>query len=85
MLTLAFDKSGWEDFQYWVQNDLATSKRIIKLIDAILREPRSGIGKPEPLIGFQLEVWSRRITLEHRIVYTIQGDVIVIQSCRYHY
>ena len=84
-MKLAFDESGWEDFQWWAEQDRTTLKRINKLIEAILREPRAGIGKPEPLRGFDLEVWSRRITLEHRIVYVIQEDLIIIQSCRHHY
>lgn len=84
-MKLAFDESGWEDFQWWAEQDRSTLKRINKLIEAILRDPRGGIGKPEPLKGFELEVWSRRITLEHRIVYVIQQDLIIIQSCRHHY
>lgn len=84
-MKLAFDQSGWEDFQWWLANDRQTAKRLLKLIDAILRDPRSGIGKPEQLRGIGSEVWSRRVTLEHRIVYILDGDTVIIQSCRYHY
>ena len=84
-MKLAFDQSGWEDFQWWLANDRQTAKRLLKLIDAILRDPRSGIGKPEQLRGIGSEVWSRRVTLEHRIVYILDGDAVIILSCRYHY
>jgi len=82
---LAFDQSAWEDIQWWVNHDRQTVHRIFKLVDATLRDPRSGIGKPEPLRGLGGEVWSRRITLEHRLVYTIEDDFITIESCRHHY
>ena len=84
-MKLAFDQSAWEDMQWWLFHDRETAKRIIKLIDAVMREPRSGIGKPEQLRGLGSEVWSRRITLEHRLVYVIEDEDITIQSCRHHY
>lgn len=84
-MKLAFDQSAWDDLQWWLIHDRTTAKRIIKLIDAVVREPRSGIGKPEQLRGLGGEVWSRRINLEHRLVYVIEDQIITIQSCRYHY
>jgi len=84
-LKIAFDRSGWDEYQHWAATDPQVLKRINKLILEITRDPRGGIGKPEPLRGFSLEVWSRRITLEHRLVYVIEEDLITIASCRYHY
>ena len=84
-MKLAFDQAAWEDLQWWLVHDRNTAKRILKLIDAVVREPRSGIGKPEQLRGLGVEVWSRRITLEHRLVYAIENEILTIQSCRYHY
>lgn len=84
-MLLAFEKNALEDLSWWLANDRAIAKRILKLLEATLQEPRSGIGKPELLRGFEEEIWSRRITLEHRLVYLIQDKQIVVQSCRYHY
>ena len=84
-MQLAFDPAAWEDYQYWLVTDKAVVRRINKLIADVLRDPRFGIGKPERLIGMELEVWSRRITLEHRLVYVVETNRVVIQSCRYHY
>ncbi len=84
-MKIAFDRSGWDDYQFWATTDPQVLKRINKLILEITRDPRGGIGKPEPLRGFSLEVWSRRIMLEHRLVYVIEEDLITIASCRYHY
>ncbi len=84
-MKLAFDNSAWQDLQWWLANDRAIAKRIIKLLEAILREPYEGIGKPERLRGFDTEVLSRRITLEHRLVYSVEADLITVVACRYHY
>ena len=82
---LVFDQDGWSDYAYWQATDRATLKRINKLIDALLRDPFEGIGKPEPLRHALPDAWSRRITEEHRLVYLVLDADIVILQCRYHY
>ncbi len=85
MRRLVFDPGGWQDYAYWQTADRATLKRINRLIDAALRDPAEGIGKPESLRYALPGAWSRRITEEHRLVYLVDGDHIVILQCRYHY
>lgn len=85
MRRLAFHSQGWEDFSYWVQNDRATSKRLLRLVAEVLRDPFEGIGKPEPLKHSMPGAWSRRITDEHRLVYLVTDKEIVILQARYHY
>jgi toxin YoeB len=84
-LRLVFTPHGWEDYRYWVETDRAMLKRVNRLIEAALRDPTSGIGKPEPLRHLLSGAWSRRITDEHRLVYLIDGDDLVILQARYHY
>jgi toxin YoeB len=74
-----------EDLKYWVQTDRKTALRVISLIEAILRDPFDGIGKPEPLKYLAPGTWSRRITKEHRIVYLVRGERIDFLQARYHY
>ncbi len=74
-----------EDLQYWEKEDPAVARRIVRLIEAIRLDPFSGIGHPEPLKHQLFGYLSRRITREHRLVYSYKdGEVVVIQ-CRYHY
>jgi toxin YoeB len=82
---LAFDPAAWEEYSWWLVNDRKTLVRINKLLDETLRNPRIGIGKPEQLRGFEEEIWSRRITLEHRLVYRVTADSVIVMSCRHHY
>ncbi|HOV13861.1 MAG TPA: Txe/YoeB family addiction module toxin [Spirochaetota bacterium] len=84
-MKLDFEKSAFEDFQYWVKNDKKKALKILQLIDDIQKEPFNGLGKPEPLRFNLSDCWSRRIDLEHRLVYKIENDTIKIFSCRYHY
>jgi toxin YoeB len=70
---------------HWVQTDRATLKRINRLIDDVLRDPFTGIGKPEQLRHVLSGAWSRRITEEHRLVYLVDGDDVVSLQARYHY
>ena len=84
-MRLAWDASGWEDYVYWQTADRTVLKRINKLIEACLRDPASGIGKPEQLKYGAPGAWSRRITEEHRLVYLVVGDDLVIMQARYHY
>lgn len=74
-----------EDLKYWVETDRKTALRIFQLIEAIMRNPCQGIGKPEPLKFLGPGVWPRRITQEHRIVYVVGHERIDFVQARYHY
>lgn len=84
-MNLTFTPQAWEDYQHWLTADRNTLKRINRLIDDVLRHPFEGIGKPEPLRHVLAGCWSRRITQEHRLVYLVEDDDLVIVQCRYHY
>ena len=84
-MRLVFTPHGWEDYQHWVQTDRATLKRINRLMHDTLRDPFTGLGKPEQLRHALAGAWSRRITEEHRLVYLVDGDDVVILQARYHY
>lgn len=74
-----------EDLRYWVQTDRKTALRALELVEAILRDPFTGIGKPEPLKYLAAGAWSRRLTQEHRLVYVVSDDRIDFLQARYHY
>jgi toxin YoeB len=74
-----------EDLRYWVETDRRTVKRLLEVVAAALRDPFAGIGKPEPLKYLGSDVWSRRITQEHRCVYLVKADRIEFLQGRYHY
>lgn len=74
-----------EDLRYWVEVDRKTALRAFSLIEAVMRDPFTGIGKPEPLKYLSPGVWSRRLTQEHRIVYLVRDDQIDFLQARYHY
>jgi len=74
-----------EDSRYWVETDRKTALRAFDLIGAILHDPFSGIGKPEPLKYLAPGVWSRRLTQEHRVIYLVRDDRIDFLQARYHY
>lgn len=74
-----------EDLRHWVETDRKVALRAFDLIEAIMRDPFSGIGKPEPLKYLASGTWSRRLTQEHRIVYLVQDDRIDFLQARYHY
>ncbi|MDP9164740.1 MAG: Txe/YoeB family addiction module toxin [Actinomycetota bacterium] len=84
-MRLVFTSHGWQDYQHWVQTDRATLTRLNRLIEDARRDPYAGIGKPEQLRHALAGSWSRRITEEHRLVYLIDGDDLVIIQARYHY
>ena len=73
------------DLRYWVETERRIALRVFDLIEAIMRDPFSGIGKPEPLKYLGTGVWSRRITQEHRLVYLVTADRIDFLQARYHY
>jgi toxin YoeB len=82
---LIFAESAWEDYLYWQKTDKKLVKRINLLIRDITREPFEGIGKPEPLKHALSGYWSRRINDEHRVVYKIDQDSLLIVQLRFHY
>ncbi len=84
-MRLVFTPHGWEDYAHGVSTDRKVVVRINRLIDDVLRDPFSGIGKPEPLKHALAGAWSRRITDEHRLVYLVDGEDVVILQSRYHY
>jgi len=82
---LEFDQAGFEDLAWWIDKDRKMAQRIVRLIQAVQRDPFTGIGKPEPLKHELAGCWSRRINDEHRLVYQVLEDKIRILACRYHY
>ncbi|RJG00290.1 Txe/YoeB family addiction module toxin [Noviherbaspirillum sedimenti] len=84
-MKLIFSETAWEDYVYWQKTDKKVLNRTNELIKAIMRTPFEGIGKPEPLKHGFAGYWSRRINDEHRIIYKVQDDSLLIAQCRYHY
>jgi toxin YoeB len=82
---LIFSEHAWEDYLYWQRTDRKILQRINALIKEVQRTPFAGIGKPEPLKHGLSGYWSRRITDEHRIVYKVEEDSLLIAQLRYHY
>ena len=80
-----FSEHAWEDYLYWQRSDKKILRRINKLIKEITRTPFQGMGKPEPLKHALSGYWSRRINDEHRIVYKVTEEAILIAQLRYHY
>ena len=74
-----------EDLRYWVQTNRKIALKVLNMIEAIMRDPFKGIGKPEPLKYLLEGTWSRRLTREHRIVYLVRSKQIDFLQCRYHY
>jgi toxin YoeB len=81
----AFHPEFIEDLRYWVDTDRKVALRAFDLIEAVMREPFVGIGKPEPLRYLLAGAWSRRLTQEHRIVYLVSEERIDFLQARYHY
>ncbi len=82
---VAFDPNGWEDYVYWQTQDRRTLKRINQLIADVVRDPSTGIGKPEALKHILTGAWSRRIDEANRLVYFVTDEYIVILQAREHY
>jgi toxin YoeB len=74
-----------EDLRHWVQTDRRVALRILELVEAVMRDPFQGIGKPEPLKYLAPGLWSRRITQEHRLVYVVRDERVDFLQGRYHY
>lgn len=84
-MKLTWSEEAWEDYLYWQDTDKKTVKKINELLKDASRTPFEGKGKPEPLKHNLAGFWSRRITAEHRLVYAVSEDALLIASCRYHY
>jgi toxin YoeB len=74
-----------EDLRHWAATDAKMVGKLLELVDAVRRDPFEGIGKPEPLRGLGAGVWSRRINLEHRLVYQVEGQTVYLLQGRHHY
>ena len=85
MRVSVFEPEFRDDLLWWVENDRKVAVRVLRLVEAILRSPCAGEGKPEPLKGLGPGVWSRRITQAHRIVYVVAHDRVSFLQARYHY
>ena len=84
-MKLIFHEQAWEDYLYWQGQDRKMLKRLNGLIKECTRTPFDGTGKPEPLRGDLSGWWSRRLDREHRLVYRVEEDRLLIAQCRYHY
>lgn len=74
-----------EDLGWWYKTDVAKVDKIFDLVTAVMQDPFQGIGKPEPLKYLGTDLWSRRIDLQHRLVYRVTNAQIDFLACRYHY
>ena len=84
-MRFVFVDESWEDYLYWQQTDKKMLQRINDLLKDISRNPLSGIGKPEPLKHKYKGYWSRRINDQHRLIYQVRQNEILVAKCRYHY
>jgi len=84
-MKLIFSENAWEDYLYWQKTDKKLLNRINKLIKETKREPFDGVGKPDPLKNGLAGYWSRRINDEHRMVYKVTNDALLLAQLRYHY
>jgi len=82
---LEFKERAFEDLQYWVHANPKTAKRLLRLIEEVRRDPFAGTGKPERLKGELSGWWSRRIDQEHRLIYRVEGDRLIVAQARWHY
>lgn len=84
-MNISFTENAWKDYLYWQKTDKKIVKKIHELIKDISRSPFEGVGKPEALKYELAGKWSRRINDEHRLVYQIEDENLIIYTCRYHY
>jgi toxin YoeB len=82
---LEFKEQAFEDLQYWVQMNPKIAKRLLRLIEETKRNPFTGTGKPEPLKGELAGWWSKRIDQEHRLIYRVEGNSLIIAQAKGHY
>lgn len=83
--TAVFQRQFLEDLRYWVETERRIAVRCLDLVESALRDPATGIGKPERLRYLGASIWSRRLTQEHRVVYLVRGDRVDFLQARYHY
>jgi len=84
-MKIIFSSQAWEDYLHWQNTDRKLLKRVNDLIKEVTRTPFQGTGKPEPLRNALTGYWSRRINDEHRLVYKVEGDAVLIAQARFHY
>lgn len=84
-MRLVFDPNALQDLRHWIDADRRKALKIVDLIENTLASPFEGLGKPEPLKFELAGCWSRRIDQEHRLVYKVERDALIILACRYHY
>jgi toxin YoeB len=80
-----FTEESWDEYLYWLRTDKKILSRINRILKDISRTPFTGLGKPEPLRSDYKGFWSRRITIEHRLIYQVRDGEIVVAKCRFHY
>ncbi|MEI8203264.1 MAG: Txe/YoeB family addiction module toxin [Bacteroidota bacterium] len=85
MKKVSFTPTAMEQFAYWSETDKKVKDRIVELLEVIVDNPFDGIGKPEPLKHLLKGCWSRRINKQHRLVYRVLDENIIVISCRFHY
>jgi toxin YoeB len=84
-VNIVFEQGAFEDFTNWASEDKQLYKRVVSLIKETARNPYTGLGKPEALKHELRGYWSRRINDEHRLVYKVEADRLIVISCKYHY
>jgi len=84
-MIIKWAENAWDDYIYWQNNDKKITKKINALIKDIIRHPFEGIGSPEPLKHNWSGFWSRRINKEHRLIYAVENQELLIAQCRFHY
>ena len=84
-MRLEFKPQAFEDLQFWVQTHPKLAKRLLRLIEETQRDPFGGVGKPEPLVGELAGWWSKRIDQQHRLIFRVEGDRLIIAQARGHY
>lgn len=84
-MRLEFKQQAFEDLQYWVQINPKVAKRLLRLIEETQRDPFGGTGKPEPLKGDLSGWWSKRIDQEHRLIYRVEGNNLIVAQAKGHY
>lgn len=80
-----FDKNFLEDLRYWIRTDRKTAQRVLEIVLDVMRDPFAGLGKPELLKFLAPNLWSRRVNLEHRVVYMVGDGRVDFLQARYHY
>ena len=85
MLELMFMPKAWQDLGWWVKNEIKTVKKIYSVLENTCKTPFEGLGQPEPLKANYSGYWSRRINLEHRVIYKVENDKIIVFSLKGHY